>query len=388
MRFFDLFKRKDDTEEWEQEQAVPENVPLNRERLDVHNSAQREQFIRNCCEQIREATAEVDKSEMEYRLVTDYLTDMEEIEQLPNEERADINACARKICALKNEQKNSKSLVGGMTDKQFESMERIEDEMPDGFLKMKKDEDYKVLVKQDLQKLEGEKAACMFRKRELMAVCANARGMAVIVVFAMAVVVIALLVFQLVFEMDSRMGYMAAAGAGALALTLIFLRYNNAAIAKRRAERSLNHIIALQNTVKIRYVNIMSVLEYAYTKYKVNNSDELNYLWEKYAREKEERQKLAETDEELAFHKQEMVMELRKLRIKIPDIWVHQAEALIDSKEMVEIRHNLIVQRQSLRKRIEYNEDNRNSAKEEINAIVKEYPRYAREILAIVSEYE
>lgn len=387
MRFFNWFKKKKE-EDSEPKEAVAENVPLTRERLDVHQPEQREKYIRNCCEQIKEATAEIDRSEMEYRLVTDYLMDMEEIEQLPNEERADLNAYARKIVSLKNEQKNSKSQVGTMTDKQFESMERIEDEMPESLHKMRKDEDYKVLVKQDLQKLEGEKASYQFRKRELTAICANTKGMAFIAVFALVITMIVLLVFQLVFYMDSRLGYMIAAGIGALAITMIFLRYNNASVEKRKTEHNLNQVIALQNTVKIRYVNISSVLEYEYTKYHVNNSDELNYLWEKYQKEKEERRKLEETDEELDFQKREMLKALRKLRIKVPDIWVHQAEALIDSKEMVEIRHSLIVQRQSLRKRMEYNEDNRNGARDEIGDIVKEYPRYAREILAIVSEYE
>lgn len=388
MGFFDLFRRKKKEEDWEQEEMDFEDIPLKRESLDIHNSQQRQTYVRNCCEQMKEATEEIDKSEMEYRLVTDYLTDMEEIERLPNADRADLNAYARKIVSLKTEQKNSKSQVGGMTDKQFAAMERIREEMPESLEKMRKDEDYKALVKQDLQKLEGEKVSYQFRRRELAAACANARNMAYVAVFALLATLAGLLVFQFVFEMDSSTGYLITAGAGALALTVIFLRYNNALGERKHVERCLNQVISLQNTVKIRYVNITGVLEYAYTKFNVNSSDELNYMWEKYLKERAERAKLEETDEELDFQKREMLKMLRKLRIKIPDIWAHQVEALIDSKEMVEIRHGLIVQRQSLRKRIEYNESNRNAAKEEIRGIVTGYPRYAQEILEIVSEYE
>lgn len=388
MGFFDWLKGKRKEEDWEQGEADYEPAPIKRESLDIHNAQQRQTYVRNCCEQMKEATTEIDRSEIEYRLVTDYLTDMEEIERLPNNERADLNAYARKIVSLKTEQKNSKSQVGGMTDRQFEAMERMTEEMPAALEKMKKDEDFKALVKQDLQKLEGEKVSAQFRRRELAAICVNARNMAYISVFALMAAFVGLVIFQLVFEIDSRTGYLITAGAGALALTYVFQRYNKALNERRRVERSLNQIIALQNTVKIRYVNITGVLEYAYMKFHVNTSDELSYLWEKYLKEKAERAKLQETDEELDFQKREMVKVLRKLRIKVPDIWVHQVEALIDSKEMVEIRHGLIVQRQSLRKRIEYNEENRNHAKDEISGIVKEYPRYAQEILEIVSEYE
>lgn len=79
---------------------------------------------------------------------------------------------------------------------------------------------------------------------------------------------------------------------------------------------------------------------------------------------------------------------LRQYRVKDPMIWIHQAEALLNPKEMIEIRHSLIIQRQRLRKRIDFNNFNMESAKEEMEDLVKNYPKYAKEILAIVSQYE
>ena len=79
---------------------------------------------------------------------------------------------------------------------------------------------------------------------------------------------------------------------------------------------------------------------------------------------------------------------LRKCRIQDPNIWLHQAEALIDNKEMVEIRHGLIIRRQKLRKQMEYNAKAAQEAQDEVKDIVNQYPEYAKRILELVSGYE
>ena len=50
-------------------------------------------------------------------------------------------------------------------------------------------------------------------------------------------------------------------------------------------------------------------------------------------------------------------------------------------KEMVEIRHGLIIRRQSLRKRMDYNREMIiERAQAEIKALEENYPQYAQEI--------
>lgn len=39
-------------------------------------------------------------------------------------------------------------------------------------------------------------------------------------------------------------------------------------------------------------------------------------------------------------------------------IWLHQTGAILDPKEMVEVRHAMILRRQQLRKQMEFNTDN------------------------------
>ena len=91
----------------------------------------------------------------------------------------------------------------------------------------------------------------------------------------------------------------------------------------------------------------------------------------------------------LDANQKDLIYILRHYRVKDPDIWVHQVEALISHNEEVEIRHSLNVQRQSLRKRMEYNRNIvAGKAKREIEDTAKLYPQYAQEILDMVSRYE
>ena len=56
---------------------------------------------------------------------------------------------------------------------------------------------------------------------------------------------------------------------------------------------------------------------------------------------------------------------------------------------MVEIRHNLFLRRQSLRRRMDYNREVvAAKAKEEIKDLANSYPKYAREIMDMVDEYD
>lgn len=83
-----------------------------------------------------------------------------------------------------------------------------------------------------------------------------------------------------------------------------------------------------------------------------------------------------------------MINLLQRCRIQDPGRWLHQAQALIDSKEMVEIRHNLIIRRQKLRKQMEYNAKAAQDAQGEVQDIIEKYPEYAEKIIDLVSDYE
>ena len=141
----------------------------------------------------------------------------------------------------------------------------------------------------------------------------------------------------------------------------------------------------LQNRVKIRYVNNTNLLDYLYMKYHVSSGKELTGLWEKYKVEKEERRRYREAELELDDCHQELLNILKCYQVKDPAIWLHQTAAILDNKEMVEIRHNLIIRRQSLRRRMDYNKEMIiNKAENDIKELAEKYPQYAGELAGMV----
>ena len=122
--------------------------------------------------------------------------------------------------------------------------------------------------------------------------------------------------------------------------------------------------------------------------YKVNNGKELLTLWEKYQQEKEERIKDRKNRGELDRHKRELIKVLKRYQLHDPEVWLHQTEALLDKKEMVEIRHNLIERRQKLRVQMEYNKRLAEEAQQEIKKTIEDYPQYREEILSMVNRFQ
>lgn len=364
-------------------------VVYDRDDLKIQDKNQREEYVKGCLEQIAEASRELENLQFEYNMVSSYLKDMEEIETLPEEERQQLEECAKKMEALESRQSGYLERKNRMSDVQFRQMERLEEELQEGYEKLIKTEEYQDLIKRDLRKLDGEKHAYLYRRNELRRIIADTRSMAVVCTTAVIVCIILLLILQMGFQMNTGIGYLAAAAFGAVAITAIFVKHNDSVSELNRVENSINKIIRLQNTVKIRYVNNTQLLEYLYIKYHVSSAKELGKSWQQYLEEKEERISYRQAEKELDQCQKELLHELRRYQVKDPMVWLHQTAALLDKKEMVEIRHNLIIRRQSLRRRMDYNKEViAGKAQAEIKDLVENYPRYAKEILSIVGEYE
>lgn len=384
-RIFGKWKKKQEEIDYEEdwEDSAEE------ERVDFTNREVREAFVRNCLEKMKDATKELENLNFEYNTVTSYLKDMEEIEALPEEEAEELKSCAKRVELLQNSRDDYMGRKRRMSDSRYQQIERMLDEIEEGCSRLKEAEAYQDLIKKDLNRLEGEKHAYYYRKNELTSAIADTRGMAVICVTALGLCFALLLGLQFLLEMDTKAGYLITAGVSALAITLIYVKHTEAKRDLQRVELSINKIILLQNRVKIRYVNNTNLLDYLYLKYDVTSAEELEKAWNLYFQEKEEREKCRRAEIDLDYTQQELIKILRRYQIKDPAIWLHQTEAILDRKEMVEIRHGLIIRRQSLRRRMDYNKDMvAGGAQKEIKELVNRYPQYGKEILETVEKYE
>ncbi len=380
-----IFHKKDMDDFYDDEWADEDDG----QQIDYENKEQRDDYVKSRLERMADATRELENLTYEYDMVTSYLKDMEEIEALPEEESKQLKECAERVAALQESKASFMERPRRISEEKYRLMERIADEVDEGCRKLTEAEEYQSLIKQDMGRLDGEKHAYLYRKNEVMGVIADTRGMAVICVVALGLCVVLLMLLQFFLEMDTKAGYLLTAAAAAAAITVIYIKHLDARQELSRVEKGINKIILLQNKVKIRYVNNTNLLDYLQLKYGVGSSKELMELWENYKVEKAEREKIRQAEQELDYNERELLQMLKCYQIKDPTVWLHQTEAILDRKEMVEIRHNLIIRRQSLRRRMDYNREVvAGGSQKEIKELVEKYPQYTKEIMRSVEEYE
>ena len=371
-----------------EESLDPEWENADAENVDFSDGEQRRQYVEDCLERAAEAAREIGLLSGEYTLVTSYLTDIEEIEALPEEEREALNVMAGRVAALDHERKRYHDKKDRMTDSDYYRLRRQEADVQEGIEKLKECERYGELIRQDMKRLDRERSAYGYRRAELTGMLNNLRGMAAIFLTALSACVIMLLVLQFLFHMEVWLGYGISGLAAVTAIVVLLIKYTDAEREKRRVERAVNRLILLQNKVKIRYVNNKNLQEYLCMKYNTDGAGQLEKLWNQYLQEKEERKEYAEAEAKLDYYRNQLQARMSNYHIADPDRWVNRPEALLDKREMVEVRHELVLRRQALRKQIDYNNELAGQSRKEIMDLVKRFPEYAAEILAMADRYE
>ena len=342
-----------------------EKVVYERDHVDFSDAEQRSRYITGCLEQMGEAARELNLLTGEYSLITSYLTDIEEIEALPEKEREELNGIAGRLMTMEQEGDKYRGKKNRMTDADYYRLREQESEIQEGIGKLKECEAY----------------------GELETILNNLRGISIIFLTAFVLCIAMLLVLQFGFQMDTKLGYLLAGGTVAVAVTVSWAKYTNGERELRRVEIDSNKLIQLQNKVKIRYVNNRNLTDYLCMKYSTNSAAALDSIWKKYQKEKEERREYAEAESKAGQYRRQLVHELSRYRISSPERWLSQPAALLDKREMVEIRHELILRRQALRKQMDYNHDVSDTARKEIMDIAERYPEYASEVREMVEHY-
>lgn len=386
-RIQNFFEEK--RKEWyEEDLDLWDEVIYDHEDVAINNRDERRKYVKECLGQMRDASNLIDDLMSEYNVVTGYLTDIEEFERLPDPEIRQLREICKGVDNLSEEQEDFESRTCKMTDDEYYAVKAREDEIEEGIGKIEEAESYRVLIKKDLKRLDNEKNAYKYRKKELIQEMSNLKGMVYIILIALGICFAVLLFLQFGLKFDTKVGFLIAAIAGAAALVFTFVRYNDGTRELNKINNGLNRLVTLKNTVKIRYVNNTALLDYLYMKYKVKDGRQLKNTWERYKEEREERLRFGKMKMELDYTRKRLLKELSKYNLKYPDRWFNQIRAILDPREMVEVRHELISRRQALRKQIDYNKEIAANAKDEVMDIARNYPEYAPEIKELIEGYE
>lgn len=368
--------------EWDWDTIVTDRTYLN-----INDPYQREKYIRSLVEQVKDASTQLDKLSYEYNVVTAVLKDMDELDALPPSEKNRIMEIAKKILHYQKEKQEYQNKKSRLTDSQFYRMEQYEDSSPRIYEDMHKAEKYREMIKDDLSRLEGEKHAFQYRKSELKHGMSDSRGMALICMLAMGLLLGMLAIMQFGFEMETGIGYVITIVVGAIALAVIYTRFVDQGKELKRVEKGMNRIILLQNTVKIRYVNNVNLLDYLYLKYNVKSAREWKTLCDVYDEEKRARTINEMNEEELDYQQSELLKILRNYQLSDARLWLRSPLALFDHREMVEIRHEHIIRRQKLRAQMDYNRRMAKEGEKELRAFIAEYPQYSKEAINMMDRY-
>lgn len=386
MGFFKRRKRRRETERIRQENmdVMPEGL-----LEDAGGDSKKVQkYIIDCCGQIAEAGKELEEEQAEYRIITDYLNDIELLENLPDEEMTEIRSVAESIENLNHLRDKYKNSEKKISDAQFVQMQREEELIPNAIKRLRDNETYQDAVKKDMNYLEGEKTEWHYNKFELIRQQKLLKNLSFILFALFLVSVVVLLVLQTGFYEDISYIWTIVIFLAAVSGFLIFMKMSSNQTEIKQSEVNMNYAIVLLNKVKFKYVNVTNAVEYAREKYNVKNAYEFNYLWEQYLNEVREREKFRQTNEDLEYFNGKLVRLLNRYRMYDARVWVNQSSALIDKKEMVEVKHNLIVRRQKLRARMEYNAQNIRERKTELDEVLRKEKINTPEIRQIIKSIE
>lgn len=322
---------------------------------DYKDSTKIEQYVVERLEQMIEITQEVEEEKAEYRMVTSYLGDIQMMEEMPEEERAKIGEVALNVVQLNAARTEFLNSAKKLSDAQFTLLESEEQNVPDAIKRLEDNERYRDTIERDMKYLEREKSEWVLRKEYLTEQRVKLRNLLYIWVGLAVTAAVVMGIVQLMTEIDMYYGWMGLVFAAAVAIALTYWKIQDDGAEIAVAERSRNRAVVLLNKVKIKYVNIANAVDYACERYHVTSAKELNQQWEYYLEAVKEREKYQRTNEDLEYFNGRLVRLLRQYQFFDAQVWVKQALALVDPKEMVEVKHGLIARRQKLRARIEAN---------------------------------
>lgn len=362
-------------------------TPLEKQEINQSNAVERKSYVEQNCQQIIETTKQLEEFSKEYQMVTSYLTDIQIIDSLPPEPRKSIEDSARMIVTLTRERSQYQNTSEKLTNKQRRLMETYEDSIPNEVRKINQMEIYQNALNGDLSKLEGEKASLLYHKENLLN---RKKNMKQIGIFAVILIVLLLCVlFYFIFgaEKSYEIPLLITALLAVGCTVALGIEITNIRTGLVMTERKITKAIGLLNRVKIKYINNKCALDYVYEKFEINSSAQLTLYWEEYMKQVEEDKKYKKNTELLNYYSEKLVKELKQYQVRDCEVWIHQAIALLDAKELVEIRHRLNVRRQKLRDRMDYNTNTRQESISNIRDVLQKKPEAREEIIQVLSRY-
>lgn len=336
--------------------------------------------VDDLCDQVIDASYHGEDLKKEYQLVTDYLTDIQKIEEYLLVSRKELEDVARRYLNLQNVRQELKVNSTKMQDKDIRMMKQYEKEIESVLNSMVDAEKQNILIKKDMKYLEGEKDALEFQMEQETIFMERMKktGFYICVVMVLLLAIVGSLMTFYELELGILLILVVLAGAGGIVWT--YSRFLQSSTQYNIFISKMNKAIGLLNKVKIKCVNCTNTLDYMYAKYQVKDAKELDFIVHQYQKMKKDELSYRVNASDLNRAADELEVLLKKIHVKDSSVWTKQTEAILDPKEMVEVKHSLNVRRQKLRDQMEANEELIRIAKGKLKEMIKETPALEEEI--------
>ncbi len=373
----------------ENEQALDAKEALRQLKRSKNGLSREEaaQIIGVVCEQVDELKRQIGVSQKEYEAVTSYLTDMQKIDRMEPASRQALNDAARNIINLTKERVKYQNSSDRVPMQQYRAMERYEKEIPDALKNIYEQEQYQEMIHSDLRQLDGERAVIEYEKESAGDKKIFLKNLAVGGGFLVVFLFLVLLALNLATGADMLLPMLMVLALAAGLVAYITVTAGRCGRILHESDYKLNRVIQLTNKIKIKLVNCTNALDYIYEKYQVESYRELTEIWERYVRTRDEERRYKKSTELLEHYNRELLNALYGEEVKDAEIWLYQAEALLDEKEMVEVRHHLNIRRQKIRERLEFNNEQLVMCREELSQIAEGNGAYADLVEEIAAEH-
>lgn len=358
------------------------------EELNLSDEEQAKRYAIDLCDQMIKAAKDIEDTRAEYDLVTSYLTDVQIIEDLTEDERKPIADCAAHVDRLGKERSEFLKTERRLSDTQFAQMQEEEEALPGIIKRLKSNEAYLDTVKRDMSFLEGKKLEWKLVKNDAVRTQRLMRKSACYLFLCYFTLMALAGIISWYMEMDLRLAVTILSLIAVLLGGYILIRYMDAVSDIRKSNVNRNRAISLENHVKIKYVNIKNAVDFTCEKYHVRNAYELSYIYEQYQAEAKEKEKFRETSDELDYYTKALLQYLNRLRMYDAKAWLNHANAIIDSRELVEMKHQLITRRQKLRTRMEYSKRTIANMKQEALVNIRRMGEVNPQLLQIIRQID
>ncbi|TCK92449.1 hypothetical protein EDC19_2184 [Natranaerovirga hydrolytica] len=350
--------------------------------FDIENKEDRKQFIETICLEIEMANKEIKKVKDELSQVQELLSDYQKIESFPESIKNQIKDIGLEI--LDNRDNRAKFKEAMNIDPRVLQIEEYEDEIEDLIDKIKALEEKQLLIKKDLEHLEAEKAEIQYQRNKIITTRQVLKTLTIAFFTFFSIVLIILTTLATIYDKDVLLPSIVLLTIG-LFFVLYLYNYRGKSIYKlKRNERLHKKANDLVKKIQIKFVNNTSFLEYEYNKFKVNSHVELKYLYDKYKKQKEEKQVYKHAASALDRLEQEIIDLLEDKYIQNPQEIAKQVAILTNDKERKEYIDHLTGFTNQLKEQLNNNKETIHSAKNRIKALMLHNHSLENEIKEII----